>query len=107
MQTVTEYHGGEKCLTRVRLRYRYVTTTVIVNLIVVSLLVYHSLNTGHIDLPFAIPYGGFVVFLALRAQRLKSRVAELVDLAACRLEMRRLVRTGSAKRGSGTVGPDK
>jgi len=107
LQTVTEYHGGEKCLTRVRLRYRYVTTTVIVNLIVVSLLVYHSLNTGHIDLPFAIPYGGFVVFLALRAQRLKSRVAELVDLAACRLEMRRLVRTGSAKRGSGTVGPDK
>ena len=107
LQTVTEYHGGEKCLTRVRLGYRYVTTTVIVNLIVVSLLVYHSLNTGHVYLPFAVPYGAFVVFLALRAQQLRSRVAELVDLAAYRLEMRRLFRTRSVKRRSGTVAPHK
>src|SRR5947208_1301198 len=98
LQTVTEYHGGEKCLNRVRLRYRYVTTTVIVNLIVVSLLVYHFLNTGHVYLPFAVPYGAFVAFLAFRAQRLRSRVAELVGLAAYRLEMRRLFWTGSAKR---------
>jgi GT2 family glycosyltransferase len=102
LQTVTEYHGGGKCLTRVRLRYRYVTTTVIVNLIVVSLLVYHFLNTGHVYLPFAVPYGAFVVFLAFRAQRLRSRVAELVDLAAGRLEMRRLVRARSAKPRSNT-----
>ncbi|PYJ41697.1 MAG: glycosyl transferase [Verrucomicrobia bacterium] len=107
LQTVTEYHGGEKCLNRVRLRYRYVTTTVIVNLIVVSLLVYHFLNTGHVYLPFAVPYGAFVAFLAFRAQRLRSRVAELVGLAAYRLEMRRLFRTRSAKRRSGTVAPHK
>src|SRR5881398_448178 len=40
LQTVTEYHGGEKCLTRVRLRYRFVTTTVIINLVILSLLIY-------------------------------------------------------------------
>src|SRR6266850_1144530 len=33
LQTVTEYHGGAKCLTRVRLRSRFVPTTVIFNLI--------------------------------------------------------------------------
>jgi len=107
LQTVTEYHGGEKCLTRVRLRYRYVTTTVIVNLIVVSLLVYHFLNTGHVYLPFAVPYGAFVAFLAFRAQRLRSRVAELVDLAANHLDMRRLFRAHSAKPRSATSVPQK
>jgi O-antigen biosynthesis protein len=107
LQTVTEYHGGEKCLTRVRLRCRYVTTTVIVNLIVVSLLVYHFLNTGHVYLPFAVPYGAFVAFLAFRARRLRSRVAELVDLAANHLDMRPLFRAHSAKPPSATSVPQK
>src|SRR5207244_10729502 len=84
LQTVTEYHGGGKCLTRVRLRDRLVTTTVILNLIALSLLVYRQLNTSHIDLWFIIPYSFFLVFLATRARLLKSRVAELVDLAAQR-----------------------
>src|SRR5439155_146583 len=39
LRTVTEYHGGGKCLTRVQLRYRYVTTTLIVNLIVLTLFI--------------------------------------------------------------------
>ncbi len=38
LQTVTEYHGGPKCLTRVALRNRFVTTTVIINLLVLTLL---------------------------------------------------------------------
>jgi hypothetical protein len=46
LRTVTEYHGGGKCLTRVQLRYRYVTTTVIVNLIVLTLFIYHFLEPG-------------------------------------------------------------
>ena len=93
LQTVTEYHGGGKCLTRVRFRYHYVSTTVTVNLIILSLLIYHSLNTGLVHLVFAIPYLVFVVFLALRARRLRARVGELVDLAAHRLNMQRIVRS--------------
>ncbi len=85
LQTVTEYHGGAKCLTRTRLLYRYVTTTVLVNLIILSLLIYHVLNTRHVPLLFAVPYGLFMIFLATRAQRLRSRVAELIDLAAYRI----------------------
>ena len=77
------------------------------NLIVVSLLVYHFLNTGHVYLPFAVPYGAFVAFLAFRAQRLRSRVAELVDLAANHLDMRRLFRAHSAKPRSATSVPQK
>ena len=97
LQTVTEYHGGAKCLTRVRLGYRYVTTTVIVNLIVVSLLIYHFLNTRQVPVVFVGPYVAFLAFLAVRGHRLRSRVAELVDLAAHRLNMRRLIRSRLAK----------
>ncbi|PYJ79417.1 MAG: glycosyl transferase [Verrucomicrobia bacterium] len=84
LQTVTEYHGGGKCLTRVRLRDRLVTTTIIFNLIALSLLIYRQLNISHADLWGIIPYLLFVVFLGTRARLLKSRVAELVDLAAQR-----------------------
>jgi len=92
LQTVTEYHGGGKCLTRVRLRDRLVTTTVIFNLITLALLVYRQLNISHVDLWFIIPYLLFVVFLATRARVLKSRVAELVDLAAQRAGLERIMR---------------
>jgi hypothetical protein len=98
LQTVTEYHGGGKCLTRVRLRDRLVTTTVIFNLIALSLLVYRQLNTSHVDLWFIIPYSFFLVFLATRARLLKSRVAELVDLAAQRAGLQPLTRQQNSKR---------
>jgi len=94
LQTVTEYHGGAKCLTRVRLRTRFVTTTVIFNLIVLSLLIYRQLNTSHVDLWFIVPYLLFVVFLATRARALKRRVAELVDVAAYRAGLQRVLRRG-------------
>src|SRR5256714_146358 len=94
LQTVTEYHGGAKCLTRVRLRSRFVPTTVIFNLIALSLLIYRQPNTSHVDLWFIIPYGLFLIFLATRARALKSRVAELVDLAAYRAGLERVTRRG-------------
>lgn len=84
LRTVTEYHGGAKCLTRAALRYRFVTTTVLVNLLALTLLVYHRLNSGHLSLSFLIPYLFFVAFLLIRARRLKQRVGELVDVAAFR-----------------------
>ena len=56
LQTVTEYHGGMKALTRAALRYRFVTTTVIINLVMLSILIYRQLNRSHIDLWSVIPY---------------------------------------------------
>ena len=94
LQTVTEYHGGPKCLTRAGLRHRFVTTTVIINLIILSLLVYHQLSAGHFDLWLLFLYLSFVAFLGNRARRLKSRVAELVDLAAYRAGLQRIPRRG-------------
>src|SRR5205814_844711 len=94
LQTVTEYHGGGKCLTRVRLRDRLVTTTIIFNLIALSLLIYRQLNISHVDLWFIIPYSLFLVFLGTRARLLKSRVAELVDLAAQRVGLQSVTRQG-------------
>src|SRR5207237_5478827 len=67
LQTVTEYHGGPKCLTRVRLRSRFVPTTVILNLVALALLVYRQLNISHVDLWFIISYLLFVIFLVTRA----------------------------------------
>jgi len=95
LQTVTEYHGGGKCLTRVRLRNRRVTTTVILNLVALSILIYRQLNASHVDLWFIVPYSIFVVFLAQRARALKSRVAELVDLAGYRAGLQRITRRGA------------
>jgi glycosyltransferase involved in cell wall biosynthesis len=92
LQTVTEYHGSGKCLTRVRLRSRLVTTTVILNLVALALLVYRQLNISHVDLWFIVPYLLFVIFLVTRAHALKSRVAELVDLAARRAGLEWIVR---------------
>jgi len=94
LQTVTEYHGGGKCLTRVRLRNRFVTTTIIFNLIALSLLIYRQLNISHVDLWVVVPYVLFLVFLWTRARLLKSRVAELVDLAAHRAGLHRVMRRG-------------
>src|ERR1044072_1858459 len=100
LQTVTEYHGGGKCLTRVRLRGRFVTTTIIFNLIALSLLVYRQLNISHVDLWAVVPYVLFLLFLWTRARLLKSRVAELVDLAAYRAGLQRVTRRGKVESAS-------
>jgi len=92
LQTVTEYHGAGKCLTRVRLRSRLVTTTVIFSLIALSLLIYRELNASHIDLWSIGAYLLFLLFLWTRARALKSRVAELVDVAALRAGLQRVTR---------------
>jgi len=92
LQTVTEYHGGGKCLTRVRLRNRLVTTTLILSLIALSLLIYRQLNVSHVDIWSIGAYLLFLFFLWTRARALKSRVAELVDLAAHRAGLQRVSR---------------
>ena len=95
LQTVTEYHGGMKALTRAAIRYRFVATTVIINLFALSVVIYRQLNRSHIDLWSVIPFACFLVFLALRARRLKLRVAQLVDVAAYRIGLQRIFRRGA------------
>ncbi|MDP9253967.1 MAG: glycosyltransferase [Verrucomicrobiota bacterium] len=90
LQTVTEYHGSLKCLTRARLQHRFVTTTVIINLVALSLLTYRYLNVGRADLWLVLPYLFFIAFLAIRARQLKQRVAELIDVAALRAGLQRV-----------------
>ena len=92
LQTVTEYHGGPKCLTRVRIRSRFVTTTVIFNLIALSILIYRQVYISHVDLWFLVPYCAFLLLLINWSHALKSRVTELVDLAAVRAGMQRVMR---------------
>jgi hypothetical protein len=104
LQTVTEYHGSGKCLTRVRLRNRLVTTTVILNLIALSLLIYRQLNVSHVELWSIGAYLLFLLFLWTRARALKSRVAELVDLAAHRAGLQRV--TGRGEIAPPTTAPE-
>jgi O-antigen biosynthesis protein len=92
LQTVTEYHGGPKCLTRAGLRYRLVPTTTLFSLVTLCLVIYHELHAGHLDLWLVAAYFGFILFLVNRARRLKSRVAEMVDLAAYRAGLQRMGR---------------
>ncbi|MGH8163554.1 MAG: hypothetical protein ACREP1_04385, partial [Rhodanobacteraceae bacterium] len=96
LRTVTEYHGGPKCLTRVRLSYRFVTTTVIINLLIVAMLIYRYLNSAGPELRVLIPYAIFLLFIGTRARRLKRRVAEIVDVAAFRLGLQRITRRKAA-----------
>ncbi len=88
--TVTEYHGGPKCLTRVRLKYKPVVTVGILNAIVLSLLLYRQIFTGNLDLWLLIPYIIFVYVLWSRARRLKRRVAELAIAAANHVKLQRV-----------------
>ncbi|MEO8353326.1 MAG: glycosyltransferase [Chthoniobacteraceae bacterium] len=82
LSTVTEYHGGPKCLTRVRLRTTMVATTFIVNAIILSILLYRRAFTSNSDFWLYAPYALFLVILWMRARQLRARVAELVVAAA-------------------------
>ena len=50
VRTVTEYHGGPKCLTRVRLHYHAVATTYLINALILAILLYRLAFTPHTDL---------------------------------------------------------
>jgi hypothetical protein len=67
---------------------------VIFNLIAASLLIYRQLNVSHVEIWSIVAYLVFLVFLGTRARALKSRVAELVDLAAHRAGLQRVARRG-------------
>ena len=92
LRTVTEYHGGPKCLTRVRLTYSPVVTTVLVNAIAAPILLYRHFFT-HADRhhPWGLlVYALFLTFVFYKGFRLKLRVADLVESAALKSGLARL-----------------
>ncbi|MGB8352611.1 MAG: glycosyltransferase [Chthoniobacteraceae bacterium] len=92
LKTVTEYHGGPKCLTRVRLGYKPVATTILANMVALSVLLYRLifLPTTTFDHILWGIYGIGVIYFYLRAYRLKRRAADLVIAAANRCGLQRV-----------------
>ena len=90
VRTVTEYHGGPKSLTRVRLQYRPVVTTVLLNILILSILGYRHAFLGKTDLYAWIAYFLLTFWFVSRAWRLKRRVADLVIAAASHIGLQRV-----------------
>jgi glycosyltransferase involved in cell wall biosynthesis len=90
LHTVTEYHGGPKCLTRVQLSTRMVATTFLINFIALSALCYRQAFTSHRDLWWWLAYALFAIWLLRRAWRLKRRVADLVIAAGIHCDLKRV-----------------
>ena len=90
MRSVTEYHGGPKCLTRVHLRTRMVATTFLLSFILLGILSYQQFFIPEASVWPWVPYVLFELFLFLRARRLKRRVADLVGAAAARCGFTRI-----------------
>jgi glycosyltransferase involved in cell wall biosynthesis len=89
LATVTEYHGGPKCLTRVHLTYHPVFVTVLINAICLLTLTYRRVFLDRADLVWWGVYGVILMWILLRGWRLKRRVAELVIAAANRCDLER------------------
>ena len=87
--SVTEYHGGPKCLTRVRLNAKMTVTTFLIHSILFSILLYRGLYTSNDDYWLRGAVALLVIFVLMRAWRLKRRVAELVETAANRVGLAR------------------
>jgi GT2 family glycosyltransferase len=96
LRTVTEYHGGPKCLTRVRLRLRPVVTTVITNIVMLSFLFFRLLFSANAGFWLPALYSIFAAVLVARAWRLKKRVAALILAAAAQCGLERMKKSNSA-----------
>jgi hypothetical protein len=93
-RTVTEYHGGPKCLTRVHLRAKPVVTAVLLNAVILSIFLYRAAISSNLDLGLTgiVLKGAYFLFLMsmfARATRLKRRVAELIVAGANRAGLAR------------------
>jgi len=89
IRSVTEYHGGPKSLTRVRLTTQMVATTFLLNFLMVSFLIYW-MATGHELLWPGLVYAVIMLSIWTRGRRLKKRVAQLVEAAGQRLGLKRV-----------------
>jgi hypothetical protein len=95
VRSVTEYHGGPKCLTRIKLDTHIVATTFLFNLVLLAILSYRQFFVEGSDLWLWIPYLIWLAILARRAYRLKKRAAQLVDAAAQRCGFTRIAKKSS------------
>ncbi len=95
LRSVTEYHGGPKCLTRVHLKSRPVVTTVLLHYAVGLIFAYRFLFLDRVD---RIAWGIWAVTLFwffLRSLKLRRRIADLVVAAAQRCELGLVVKRGN------------
>jgi glycosyltransferase involved in cell wall biosynthesis len=90
VRTVTEYHGGPKCLTRVRLNARPVATTWLINFICLAFFAVRYVFFDQQDRVLWILYAIWLTWLITRAWELKRRVADLVIAAATRVQLTRV-----------------
>lgn len=105
-RTVTEYHGGPKCLTRVHLGFKPVVTTVLVNAVILFILLYRTAISSNFDLNFwgfLLKAAYLVLLLSMfaRARRLKRRVAALFVAAANKAGLERVDGKGRPKKDEG------
>jgi len=89
MRSVTEYHGGPKCLTRVGLTTRMVATTFLANFLMISLLIYLAATGYSMFFPVGL-YAVAMFIIWTRGYRLKKRVAELVEASGQRIGLNRI-----------------
>jgi glycosyltransferase involved in cell wall biosynthesis len=91
MRSVTEYHGGPKCLTRINLSLKPVFSTVLILAIYFGVILWRFFISNKTN-DWAL-WGIFAVlclWFAFRAYRLKRRVAHLVIAAANRAGLQRV-----------------
>jgi len=88
-RSVTEYHGGPKCLTRVGLTTRMVATTFLTNLLLISFLIYWA-ATGHALLWPALLYAIIMIVIWIRGYRFKKRFSHLVESAGLKCGLNRI-----------------
>lgn len=84
LRTVTEYHGGPKCLTRASLRLRLGGAILLANALVLGLLAWQQFLGEGAPWWALAAYGAFLGFLAVRGRRLKRRLGDLLLVAARR-----------------------
>jgi GT2 family glycosyltransferase len=96
MRSVTEYHGGPKCLTRVRLTTRMVATTFLLNFLFLSFLIYW-VSSGHELFWPGILYAATMLFIWSIGRRLKKRTAQLIEAAGQRIGLKRVDPRGRNK----------
>jgi glycosyltransferase involved in cell wall biosynthesis len=101
MRTVTEYHGGPKCLTRVRLVRRPTLITFLALSLLALLVIFRHFAVGHPDWILKGIFAALAVALAVRAIRIKRRVADLVLAAANRCGLHRVRGGGNRKPADG------
>ena len=95
LRSVTEYHGGPKCLTRVHLKSRPVVTTVMLHYAVGLVFAYRFLFLDRVDrIAWAI-WGVTLFWFFLRSLKLRRRIADLVVAAGQRCELGLVVKKGN------------